>query len=156
MPDVANLLIHDDTVTVELTLAEKAEAIHGNPTIPRSAITSVRIVPDGTAEVHGLKLAGSGLTGVIKVGTWSGADGTVFAVCHGRKPAVVLELTGQQRSTAAPYYTEGAVYNETGIPTVICGPGDIDQAHRPNEFVTREQLERGVDFLGRLIQRVCL
>jgi acetylornithine deacetylase len=70
--------------------------------------------------------------------------------------AIALALTGQKRSTAAPYYTEGAIYNEAGIPTVICGPGDIDQAHRPNEFVTREQLEKGVDFLGRLIQRVCL
>ncbi|HKJ00614.1 MAG TPA: acetylornithine deacetylase [bacterium] len=69
---------------------------------------------------------------------------------------IALELTGEQRSTAAPYYTEGAIYNEAGVPTVICGPGDIDQAHRPNEFVTRDQLEKGVDFLGRLIERVCL
>jgi acetylornithine deacetylase len=69
---------------------------------------------------------------------------------------IALALTGNTRSSAAPYYTEGAIYNEAGIPTVICGPGDIDQAHRPNEFVTREQLEKGVDFLGRLIQRICL
>lgn len=70
--------------------------------------------------------------------------------------ALALELTGNARSTAAPYYTEGAIYNEAGIPTVICGPGDIDQAHRPNEYVTRAQLEKGGDFLGRLIARVCL
>ena len=70
--------------------------------------------------------------------------------------ALALELTGNAKSSAAPYYTEGAIYNESGIPTVICGPGDIDQAHRPNEFVTREQLEQGQPFLGRLIERVCL
>lgn len=69
---------------------------------------------------------------------------------------LVLELTGNAESSAAPYYTEGAIYNDAGIPTVICGPGDIDQAHRPNEYVTREQLEGGVGFLGRLIERVCL
>ncbi len=69
---------------------------------------------------------------------------------------LVLELTGEGSSGAAPYYTEGALYNEAGIPTVICGPGDIDQAHRPNEFVTREQLENGLPLLGRLIERVCL
>ena len=69
---------------------------------------------------------------------------------------LALELTGTKRSTAAPYYTEGAIYNAAGIPSVICGPGDIDQAHRPNEYVTREQLEKGVAFLGRLIERVCL
>jgi acetylornithine deacetylase len=70
--------------------------------------------------------------------------------------AIALELTGHPRATAAPYYTEGAIYNGAGVPTVICGPGDIDQAHRPNEFVTREQLEAGVTFLSRLIERVCL
>ena len=69
---------------------------------------------------------------------------------------VVLELTANQSSTAAPYYTEGGIYNDAGIPTVICGPGDIDQAHRPNEFITLEQFEKGLPFLGRLIERVCL
>lgn len=70
--------------------------------------------------------------------------------------ALALELTGNRRTGAAPYYTEGAIYIENGIPTVICGPGDIDQAHRPNEFITREQLEKGVPFLGKLIERVCV
>jgi acetylornithine deacetylase len=69
---------------------------------------------------------------------------------------VALELTQNKVSSAAPYYTEGAIYNEAGIPTVICGPGDIDQAHRPNEYITREQMEKGPPFLARLIERVCL
>jgi acetylornithine deacetylase len=69
---------------------------------------------------------------------------------------LALELTGNPRTGSAPYYTEGAIYTEGGIPTVICGPGDIDQAHRPNEYVTREQLDRGLPFLLRLIERVCL
>ena len=69
---------------------------------------------------------------------------------------LALELTGESLSAAAPYYTEGAIYNEAGIPTVICGPGDIDQAHRPNEFITDEQMQHGLPFLGRLIERVCL
>ena len=69
---------------------------------------------------------------------------------------IALELTQHKTSSAAPYYTEGAIYNEAGIPTVICGPGDIDQAHRPNEYITREQMEKGPPFLARLIERVCL
>lgn len=69
--------------------------------------------------------------------------------------ALVLELTRNTRTGAAPFYTEGAIYNENGIPTVVCGPGDIDQAHRPNEFIARDQLEQGVPFLGKLIARVC-
>jgi hypothetical protein len=92
---VANLQIHDETVTVELTALEKAESVHGNVTVPRSAITSVTSVPDGMAEVPGLKLIGSGFPGVIKVGTWVGGGVRTFAVCHGQQPAVVLQLTGQ-------------------------------------------------------------
>ncbi len=69
---------------------------------------------------------------------------------------LALELTGEERSSAAPFYTEGAIYNAAGIPTVVCGPGDIDQAHRPNEFISEEQLNLGLPFLGRLIERVCL
>lgn len=69
---------------------------------------------------------------------------------------LMLELTGRSRSGAAPYYTEGAIYNEAGIPTVICGPGDIDQAHRANEFITLEQLHAGPPLLARLIERLCI
>ena len=69
---------------------------------------------------------------------------------------LALELTGEDGSGAAPFYTEGAIYNEAGIPTVICGPGDIDQAHRPNEFISEEQMQKGLPLLGRLIERVCL
>jgi len=47
-------------------------------------------------EVHGLRLPGTGLPGVIMVGTWREAQRVTFAVCHGRGPAVVLELTGQR------------------------------------------------------------
>jgi len=70
--------------------------------------------------------------------------------------ALALELTGAARATAAPYFTEGGIYTEGGIPTVICGPGDIDQAHRPDEFITVEQMERGLPLLAGLIERVCL
>ena len=68
---------------------------------------------------------------------------------------IALELTGNTQASAAPYYTEGAIYNQAGIPTVICGPGDIDQAHRPNEFITREQMDRGLPLLSALIERIC-
>jgi hypothetical protein len=92
---VADLLIDDDTVTVRLSALEKAEALHGNVTVPRSAVTGAWTVPDGMAEVQGLRLPGTGLPGVIMVGTWRSPERTTFAVCHGRTPAVVLELTGQ-------------------------------------------------------------
>ncbi len=68
---------------------------------------------------------------------------------------LALRLTGNVTAGAAPFYTEGAIYNEAGIPTVVCGPGDIAQAHRPNEFITQEQLEKGVPFLSRLVEESC-
>lgn len=94
-PTMAELRIHDDSVTISLSVAEKIEAIHADVTFPRSAITSVREVPDGMTEVHGLRMPGTGLPGVILVGTFREPKRTTFAVCHGRRPAVVLDLTGQ-------------------------------------------------------------
>jgi hypothetical protein len=92
---MANLLVDDDEVTVSLSAAEKLEALHGDVRVPRSAVLQVRVVPDGMAEVHGLKMPGAGLPGVIMVGTWRSRQSVTFSVCHGNRPAVVLELTGQ-------------------------------------------------------------
>jgi hypothetical protein len=52
---MAHLLISDDAITVDMSRGEKLEAVHGNQTFPRSAITGIRAVPDSIAEVHGLK-----------------------------------------------------------------------------------------------------
>jgi hypothetical protein len=92
---VANLVINDDTMTVRMSRAEKAEALHRDLTVPRSAITGVRVVTDGMNEVHGLKMPGSDIPGVIMVGTWISRGGNTFAVCHGNGRAIVIELTGQ-------------------------------------------------------------
>jgi acetylornithine deacetylase len=51
------------------------------------------------------------------------------------------------------YATEGGLYEEAGIPTIVCGPGSIEQAHRPDEFVTRDQLEACDRFILRLVER---
>ena len=56
----------------------------------------------------------------------------------------------------APYYTEAVSYTKAGIPTVICGPGSIDQAHTPDEYISIEQIDHGVEAYKELIKRVCL
>lgn len=48
------------------------------------------------------------------------------------------------------YAAEAGQFQEAGFSTVICGPGSIDQAHQPNEFVERAQMERGAAFMARL------
>ena len=75
---------------------ERAEALHGDVSVPRAAVVSARIVPDGMDEVHVLRLPGTGFPGVIMVGNWRDEGRVTFAVCHGRRPAVVVELTGQR------------------------------------------------------------
>ena len=94
MSRVARLRIDDWSVTVSLSAMEKLEALHGNVTVPRTAVVGARGVPDGMAEVHGLR-TGTGLPGVILVGTVRDSGSVTFAVCHGRRPAVVLDLAGQ-------------------------------------------------------------
>jgi acetylornithine deacetylase len=55
------------------------------------------------------------------------------------------------------YGTEGGLYAGTlGVPVVICGPGDIAVAHRPDEYVSLEQLDRCERFVRSLIQHLCV
>ncbi len=51
-----------------------------------------------------------------------------------------------------PYATEAGRFQAAGIPTVVCGPGDIAQAHQPDEFITLDALKAGEAFLRRLIR----
>jgi acetylornithine deacetylase len=64
------------------------------------------------------------------------------------------ELTGDNATRVAAYATEAGQFQQRGVPAVVCGPGSIDQAHQPDEFVAIEQLARGVDIMGRLVQRL--
>jgi acetylornithine deacetylase len=50
--------------------------------------------------------------------------------------------------------TEGGLYQQAGIPTVICGPGSIEQAHRPNEWIALDQVHQCEEFLRRLVARM--
>ncbi|RWC00286.1 MAG: acetylornithine deacetylase [Mesorhizobium sp.] len=54
--------------------------------------------------------------------------------------AVLTELTGQEPLTAVSYGTEAGLYQQAGIDAIICGPGDISRAHRPNEYIEIEEL----------------
>ncbi len=59
--------------------------------------------------------------------------------------------------TPLGFGTEGGLFAAAlGAPVLICGPGDIAVAHRPDEYVTLEQLARCDTFLAALVQRVCL
>jgi acetylornithine deacetylase len=51
--------------------------------------------------------------------------------------------------------TEASLFDAAAIPTIICGPGHIAQAHQPNEWVGVDQLARCEAFMRRLADRVC-
>lgn len=68
--------------------------------------------------------------------------------------AVVKQLTGSNSTGKVSYGTEGGYYQEAGIPTIICGPGDIAQAHQPDEWVAQSELDACDRFLRRLVDRL--
>jgi len=69
--------------------------------------------------------------------------------------ALVHELTGTRDVGKVSYGTEASQFQRAGIPAVVCGPGSILQAHKPNEFIALEQVEACERFLGRLMERLC-
>lgn len=68
--------------------------------------------------------------------------------------AACEDLTGHPAEAVA-FATEGPYLNELGIETVILGPGDIAQAHQPDEFIALDRIGPGVEILKGLIQRFC-
>jgi acetylornithine deacetylase len=50
--------------------------------------------------------------------------------------------------------SEAGIYQQAGIPTVICGPGSIEQAHKPDEFIELAQISECLAFMGRLVGEV--
>ena len=62
-------------------------------------------------------------------------------------------LSGANSTGKVAFGTEAGLFQTlAGIPSVVCGPGSIDQAHKPNEYIDLEQVARGEDFIRKLIQ----
>ena len=67
---------------------------------------------------------------------------------------IAKALTKANDTIKIAFGTEGGLIQQIDIPTVICGPGSIEQAHKPNEWVTLEQIAQCEAFLERLTARV--
>lgn len=68
--------------------------------------------------------------------------------------SIVKQLTGSNSTGKVSYGTEGGYYQGFGIPTIICGPGHIAQAHQPDEWIAQEQLDACDAFIRRLADRL--
>ncbi len=71
-------------------------------------------------------------------------------------PALALGalLGGTPSTDKVTYGTEAGLFQAAGIETVVCGPGDIQQAHAPNEFIELSQIRACEDLLDRLVQHL--
>lgn len=87
-------------------------------------------------------------------------DTRLIAGVPGLLPGANRELAGALRAfirptepqvSAVPFVTEGGIFQQAGIPAVVCGPGRLDQAHQPNERVSLRSMNAYRDFLGQVI-----
>ena len=89
------------------------------------------------------------------------ADASIETVKSGEVPSLgapegseavslTLKLAGANQTFAVSYGTEGGLFEQAGFSSVIFGPGDIDQAHAPDEFIEQSELEDCSAFLDRL------
>ena len=65
--------------------------------------------------------------------------------------ALIVALTGDDKRHKVAYATEGGQFTNSGIPTIICGPGSIEQAHKADEYVALSEIERCDSFLQKLL-----
>lgn len=65
---------------------------------------------------------------------------------------LVKQLTGQNGVESVVYGAEAGQFQEAGFSVVMCGPGSIDQAHQPDEYISLEQVQAGTEFMQRLIR----
>src|SRR5215470_7654370 len=75
----------------------------------------------------------------------------VSAFAADAAPGIVplaLKFAGQNATFAVSYCTEAGLFQAGGAPAIICGPGDIAQAHTANEFIRSDELEACLAFLG--------
>jgi acetylornithine deacetylase len=85
---------------------------------------------------------------------WSLVNDTPGFEMNEQDPLVrrMRQLTGSTRLSRVAYNTEAGLFKQNGIPTLICGPGNIAQAHRPDEYVELSQLAACDRFLQSLIR----
>ncbi|MBT2372548.1 acetylornithine deacetylase [Pseudomonas fluorescens] len=69
---------------------------------------------------------------------------------------LIAAFSGSREFGTVAFGTEGGLFDSVGIPTVVCGPGSMDQGHKPDEFVSVAQLEGCDEMLQRMLLSICL
>jgi len=91
----------------------------------------------------------------------AGIDTEVIGEVDGLEPMeeneardLVMELTGANGADVVPFGTEAGIFQGLGMSVVVCGPGSIEQAHKPDEYVSTEQMAQCLDMLERLAMKL--
>jgi acetylornithine deacetylase len=81
------------------------------------------------------------------------SDTPGLAAAEDERITALAQALAQNRSTGkVAYAAEAGLFQRAGIPSIICGPGSIEQAHKPNEYITLEQVARCESFMDRLVE----
>ncbi len=108
-----------------------------------SLVPAMQAVAAGTGITHELKS--------VLPGFATAADSEIAQLCFD-----CAEVDPASGAGKVSFGTEAALFHQAGVPTIVCGPGHIAQAHQPNEWVTLEQLAWCERFMRRLADRVCV
>ena len=66
------------------------------------------------------------------------------------------QVLGDSTLKKVSYNCEACLFHEADVPTIICGPGDINQAHKPNEYIEIDQIAKCEAFMRGFMERVCV
>jgi len=178
-PDLGANAIHALVPALAAAVAE-AEALRTGPQDARflppwsslqigtvSGGQALNIVPEAaTAEIEARAIAGIDpaelLTPVIAAAQAAGTEIELLSTY----PALALDpahplagliarLSGKEPLAAVSYGSEAGLYQAAGIAAVICGPGDIERAHKPEEYLTHDELQATCTLIRRLGESVC-
>ncbi|MGB0800035.1 MAG: M20/M25/M40 family metallo-hydrolase, partial [Planktomarina sp.] len=73
----------------------------------------------------------------------------------GRAEELARQFTGDNGTHTVSYGTDGGHFQKAGFSVVVCGPGSIEQAHQPNEFLEIAEFEKGQAFLAKVVHHLC-
>lgn len=123
-------------------LQMEARAIAGCD--PRSLLSDIRQVSDALqAQGYGVDWVETGAYPALSLPAGSALAG------------LLTKLSGKQPFSAVSYGTEAGLYQQAGIDSIICGPGDIARAHKPDEYILIEELSACVTMIDALSRHCC-
>lgn len=177
-PDLGSNAIHALVQVLDMAVAQAA-ALQSGPQDRRfappwsslqigtvSGGLALNIVPDhAEAELEGRAIAGVDPQAILAPVIEAAQKAGIAVETLSTYPALALEpehplavlledLSGKAALAAVSYGTEAGLFQAAGIPAVICGPGEIDRAHKPEEYLTTGELEACCALIRRLGQRL--